>query len=450
MAELVVHGADRPLTGIVPAPTDRAVASMGIFAAALTRPGEVSELRARRISPALPICGALRALGVNVEEADDAVRVTGVGLDGFRAPAAPIDVASSTVALALMTGLVTALPFGATITGSEPVGRACLHPIARVLRLRGGQLEARFVENQPGVLAPPLTIEPSPPPSALVGHRIPPGGFAEKLAALAAGLFAAGDTVLVEPLVTRDALPRLLHAAGATVESAGGLTRLAPLTEPLTPFAFDLPGDLDAGLLLAAAAMAHPESAVGVRSVVVQPSDAGALVALREGGASLSIEARESAAGQATARVTAGSSRPRRILVEGERALGAGVGLPTLAAWAAHASGDSLITGVLPCLTHPEQGERVAFTLSELGVPARWDAATATLGVTGDALHRGPTSANRVIDPRGDGALAMLATVLALTAGGTTRIRSADCIVARFPRFVGSLRALGATLSVES
>jgi 3-phosphoshikimate 1-carboxyvinyltransferase len=44
----------------------------------------------------------------------------------------------------------------------------------------------------------------------------------------------------------------------------------------------------------------------------------------------------------------------------------------------------------------------------------------------------------------------MTAAVLALGASGPTRITDCDCIATSFPRFVGTLRALGARIEVET
>ena len=54
----------------------------------------------------------------------------------------------------------------------------------------------------------------------------------------------------------------------------------------------------------------------------------------------------------------------------------------------------------------------------------------------------------REVDARGEGRLAMTGALLALAARGPSRIRGAEVISARFPRFVGTLRALGANIDV--
>jgi 3-phosphoshikimate 1-carboxyvinyltransferase len=43
----------------------------------------------------------------------------------------------------------------------------------------------------------------------------------------------------------------------------------------------------------------------------------------------------------------------------------------------------------------------------------------------------------------------MTAAVLGLTAGGPSRIRDAACIATSYPKFVATLRALGARVDVE-
>ena len=54
------------------------------------------------------------------------------------------------------------------------------------------------------------------------------------------------------------------------------------------------------------------------------------------------------------------------------------------------------------------------------------------------------------VESHGDHRIAMTACVLGLVAPGSapTRVRDVDCIATSFPKFVGTLRALGAELEV--
>jgi 3-phosphoshikimate 1-carboxyvinyltransferase len=53
------------------------------------------------------------------------------------------------------------------------------------------------------------------------------------------------------------------------------------------------------------------------------------------------------------------------------------------------------------------------------------------------------------VESKGDHRIAMASAVLALVADGPCRVGDVDCIATSFPRFVGTLRALGAHVDVE-
>ena len=53
------------------------------------------------------------------------------------------------------------------------------------------------------------------------------------------------------------------------------------------------------------------------------------------------------------------------------------------------------------------------------------------------------------VDSLGDHRIAMTATVLALAGRAPSRVRNAACIATSFPKFVATLRALGARVDVE-
>jgi 3-phosphoshikimate 1-carboxyvinyltransferase len=53
------------------------------------------------------------------------------------------------------------------------------------------------------------------------------------------------------------------------------------------------------------------------------------------------------------------------------------------------------------------------------------------------------------VDSRGDHRIAMTAAVLALLAREPSRVRDAGCIATSYPKFVATLRALGARVDVE-
>ena len=66
---------------------------------------------------------AMRALGVEVIGVGPATRVVGVGLDGLRASAEPIDCGNSGTTMRLLAGLLAGQPFTTTLTGDDSLLR---------------------------------------------------------------------------------------------------------------------------------------------------------------------------------------------------------------------------------------------------------------------------------------------------------------------------------------
>src|SRR5437588_527342 len=66
-----------------------------------------------------------------------------------------------------------------------------------------------------------------------------------KSAVLLAGLFAEGETTVIEPVPTRDHTERMLRAMGVQVRSANGAVSVAPPAR-LSPLDIQIPGDMSA------------------------------------------------------------------------------------------------------------------------------------------------------------------------------------------------------------
>jgi 3-phosphoshikimate 1-carboxyvinyltransferase len=430
LTDLVIRpDARQPLRGVVAGTPHRGIATCAVLLGAL---GSGATITGRGLAD-LPILAALRAMGVTI---DDGLEVHGVGLRGLVQPLGALDHGASADTLALLAGVLAAMPFPSRLEGDAAIARAHLHRVVVPLRRRGAEIEGRLDPATPQLVLGPLEIRGGRDLAPLE-LELPLGDIAGKQAALVSALYAAGDTLLHERIVCGEALPRMLSAAGAPVESAGAWLKASPPPAPLARIELEVPAELDAALVLAAAALAVPGSVVGTRQVAVNPADAAALAALRDAGFRIAVEPRGERAGQQLADVIASAGSGAGIALAGERMLQAGCSTATAAVWAAHARGESLL-GVGTVDPRP-----LLACLAAFGVDASRE---------GPHLRvRGATTLRAAeVDAQGDAGVAMAATVLALAAGAPSRVRGADCIVARFPRFVGSLRALGAAVDVVS
>ncbi len=136
----------------------------------------------------------------------------------------------------------------------------------------------------------------------------------------------------------------------------------------------------------------------------------------------------------------------RAFSVSGELAVRSLDELPLLAALAARAHGVSELSGLLELPRGVRQQlSAMVGVLRAFGVACEERPGSLTIEGRPDA----PLQAVR-LPPLGDASVTMAAAVLALAAQGASVIEGAAAVQARFPRFAGSLRALGAQARVQA
>ncbi len=136
------------------------------------------------------------------------LRIQGVGLRGPRSAA--IDVGNAGTLLRLLPGWLAGQDGGEwTLDGDDSIRHRPVDRVAAPLREMGADLSCRDDR------LPPLEIRGA----ALRGieYELPVASAQVKSCLLFAGLLAAGETRIVEPLPTRDHTERMLAAAGAGV-----------------------------------------------------------------------------------------------------------------------------------------------------------------------------------------------------------------------------------------
>lgn len=429
MSSLVVHPlAGKPLVGGVPVPSDRSIAHRALVFAALAE-GRSTIAGFSRAEDNLALVRALRALGVTIEDVDKTtIAVEGAGLFGLRAPAGPIDAGRSRTARHLLAGLLVGQTFRTTLGGSD------LDDVLPALRARGAALEVRDGAT---------IIGPLPQGSELgeLEHASPTANAETKGAILLSGLYAHGATWFEEPMLSRDHTERMMFALELPLRVVGSAIELDPAgwSGKTSAFAIDLPGDASAAAYLLAAAQLSPGSRVTVRGVGINPTRIGLLEIARHMGAGLEVVPQGERLGEPAGEVTAWHDALRPTLVAGELAARAASEIPLACALAARASGESRVRDV-----DPARLGAVRQLLRAFGVRA--EDAAGGLAIEGRDSPLSPAE----VDSGGDHAIAMSAAVLALHASGPSKIRDCDCIARGFPRFVGTLRALGARIDVEA
>ncbi len=409
----------RPLSGRVRVPGDKSVSHRALLLGAMA--SGVS--RVRGISDGDDVArtaAALRAMGARIGDG----LVSG-GPGGLHAPPGPLDVGNSGTTMRLLAGVVAGRPWTTELTGDPSLSARPMDRVALPLRRMGAEVAGRGER-----CLPPITVRGG----ALRGiDYTPPVASAQvKGCVLLAGLSAAGDTVVREPVLTRLHTEELLARCGARIEEEERdgfhVVRLAPST--LSPFELDVPGDPSQAAFWVVAASVVPDSAVTVEGVYVGRGRRGFLDVLARMGADIE-EVPSTAPGDlaATADVAARSAPLRGTVVDGDEITGLDE-VPVLAVAAACARGDTVFRGVGELRV--KESDRLA------GVAGLVRAFGAGAEVDGDDLvvHGAGRLSPAAVDAHGDHRMAMTAAVAGLAAGtGTTRITGWEAVATSYPGF---------------
>ncbi|MBM4362459.1 MAG: 3-phosphoshikimate 1-carboxyvinyltransferase [Deltaproteobacteria bacterium] len=450
MSRIVVRPLVRPLQGSVPVPSDKSIGHRSLLFGALSR----GACRVRGFSYGednVATLRAFRAMGVTIDDdGKGELTVHGVGLDGLCAPTSDLDCGNSGTTMRLLAGLLAAQPFSARLTGDASLSRRPMGRVARPLRARGASVEGAPHPTRKDEITAPLVVGPRPEGRLLAGleYRMPMSSAQVKSALLLSGLYASDPTVLWEPLLSRDHTERMLSALGVPIDAAGTMVRLSPPSDRKIVPAFDveLPGDLSAAAFLLVAGAVVPGSAVTARGTGLNPSRAGILEILRSAGAALQIEPQGDVLGEPFGQVTVRGGALRAADVGGEVATRSIDEIPIACALAARSGGRTVFSDVGELrVKESDRIARVVEALRAFGL----DAVEREEGLEVEGQPEGALRAARVASD-GDHRIAMTACVLGLLGDGDTVVEDADCIATSFPRFVGTLRALGAELEVQT
>jgi 3-phosphoshikimate 1-carboxyvinyltransferase len=371
----------------------------------------------------------LEALGVTIARnfgADGGVTIIGRGLGGLLPPSAPLDCGNSGTTMRLISGVLAAHPFAATLVGDASLSRRPMRRVMAPLIEMGARFAAAPGDRPPlevqGSRLRPLHYQPDVP-SAQV-----------KSAVLLAGLQTEGTTSVTEPAPTRDHTERALAAFGAHPVVDG---RRVAVTggRRLQGRELRVPGDLSSAAFPAVAAAALPGSDVTIDGVGLNPTRAAILNLLRRFGATVEAQVTQQGAGEPV-----GTIRIRHTGLEGVEILPEEVPdvideLPVLAALATFGGGVSVSgAGEL----RVKESDRISALVGGLRI----------MGADADERPDGfiirPTRplTGGEVDAHGDHRLAMAFAIAALGATGPTSINGADVVAVSYPGFFADLEQL--------
>ncbi|HEY4555318.1 MAG TPA: 3-phosphoshikimate 1-carboxyvinyltransferase [Lysobacter sp.] len=417
----------RALRGRVRVPGDKSVSHRAVMLGALAEgvtevdgflEGEDTRATAR----------AFESMGVRIEAPGPNRRVIhGAGLHGLRAPAHAIDCGNAGTGMRLLAGVLAGQRFDSVLTGDESLAR---RPMRRVI----APLEAMGARIASDGGLPPLRIEGG---RSLAGVRyeLPVASAQVKSAVLLAGLYARGETTVVEPHPTRDYTERMLAAFGWPIRFAPGRATLGG-GHALHGTRVEVPADFSSAAFFIVAATLVPGSELRLEAVGMNPRRTGLIDVLRLMGADVTEVDRREQGGEPVADLLVRHAALHGIDVPPQHVPDMIDEFPALFVAAACARGRTRITGAAELRV--KESDRIATMaagLRALGV--RVDEAEDGACITGGALQGG------CVDSHGDHRIAMSFAVAAQLAAAPVRIDDVANVATSFPGFAALARAAG-------
>ncbi len=432
--------ADGPLGGHVAIPGDKSISHRAIMLSALAV--GTSEIRGLlEGEDVLATAAAMRAMGATVARIGDGHwRVDGVGVGSLLQPAGALEMGNSGTSTRLLMGLLASHPLTATFTGDaslsrRPMGRV-IEPLSRI----GADIQA-----SPGGRLPLMlrgTAQSLP-----IRYRLPVASAQVKSAILLAGLNIAGETVVEEPVPTRDHSERMLRGYGAdlSVEPMAGGGNVISIRgwADLKPQSITVPGDPSSAAFPLVAALIVPGSEVLIEGVGVNPTRDGIIRVLGMMGADITLLNPRDVGGEPVADLRVRHSALEGIEVPPDVAPSMIDEYPALFVAAAFAKGRTVMRGLEELRV--KESDRIAVMAEGLrAAGVRVEELPDGLiveGSDGDPVPGGVTVAAHL-----DHRIAMSFAILSLAARAPVTVDDRSPIATSFPGFTAMMEGLGARL----
>ena len=370
--------------------------------------------------------GCLRSLGVIWERDSGRVVIHGRGMK-LAAPSGPLDCGNSGSTMRMLSGILAGQPFASELFGDESLSRRPMARIVVPLEAMGAKIGAQ-VEG-----CPPLRITGSP--LRAIDYQMPVASAQVKTALLFAGLFADGETRVVEPTRTRDHGELALRAFGARVQQEGNAVSIEG-GQKLHAIEAVIPGDASSAAFFLCAAAIFPGSQLVISHVSMNPTRSRLLDILILMGVGITVAQLEEQQGELIGTVQVEGRHLRGMRLSGADSAALIDEVPVLAAIAPYTSDGIEVRDARELRV--KESDRIAAVAANLrAMGAEVEEGEDGLKIAGQQKLHGAE-----VDSFGDHRIAMAFAVAALRAEGETVIRGSDAAGISYPAFFDTLNVL--------
>jgi 3-phosphoshikimate 1-carboxyvinyltransferase len=386
---------------------------------------------------ALATLQAFRDMGVQIERpSNGCVTIHGVGKHGLKAPLKELYLGNSGTSMRLLSGLLAGQPFNCVLTGDKSLSGRPMKRVTEPLALMGANIKT----TEKGTA--PLEITGRAGRLQAIDYIMPMASAQVKSCLLLAGMYAQGETSVVEPAPTRDHTERMLAGFGYLVTREGNKVSINA-DGKLTATDIDVPSDISSAAFFLVGASISPGSDITLRHVGINPTRTGVISILRLMGASIEILNERVVGGEPVADLHVVSKPLKGIDIPEELVPLAIDEFPVLFVAAACAEGQTRLSGAEELrVKESDRIQVMADGLHIIGVDAKPTP-------DGMVIQGGGRIGGGVVTSHGDHRIAMAFAIAGLRA--STPITILDCanVNTSFPEFKDLAKNLGLALVCE-
>lgn len=425
--ELVLEKVSK-LKGNVFIPGDKSISHRSLILGSIAQ-GETRIYNFLNSLDCLKTLECMQALGTEIELGkDNFVKIKGKGLYGLQEPKDILDVGNSGTTIRLLTGLLSGQNFYSVLNGDNSIRKRPMKRVVEPLRLMGANIWGK----KDGQFAP-LSVRGNK--LNPLYYTLPVASAQVKTALLLAGLYATGETVIKEPLPTRDHTERMLEIMRADIKISSPEIKVMGGKELRGTDIF-VPGDISSAAYLIAATSILTDSQIIIKQVGVNPTRTGIIEILKKMGTKIDILNYQVKSNEPQADLMTEYSKLKGVEIKKENVPFLIDELPLIAVVATQAQGKTVVSGARELRV--KETDRIDAIVSELkkmgaDIEEREDG----------FVVNGPTRLQgAVCESYNDHRIAMSLAVAALLAEGKTVIKNSECIDISFPGFEKTLQKL--------
>jgi len=437
--DLIVNSG-KALKGEISIPGDKSISHRSIMCAALAEGDSVIQGFLKG-EDCIATLDAFAEMGVSINQQENKIVVHGVGLQGLKKPNSDIYLGNSGTSMRLMSGLLCGQGFPSILKGDASLTSRPMERIVTPLTDMGANISS----SKGG--CPPLEINPSEKLKAFT-YELPIASAQVKSCLMFAGLYAQGPVVIKEKIQTRDHTEIMLKKFGVhvSIEESEGLKEiLVSPPKSMEATHINIPGDFSSAAFFILGALITPGSDIKLINIGINKTRIALLEVLKKMGANIKLSNVINDY-EPSADITIRASELKGINLNPDLVPNLIDEMPVLFIAAALSEGTTRIRGAEELrFKESDRLESMARTLNLFGVKFKLlDDGIDIEGINQYKVDFPFSAAD--IDSFGDHRIAMAASVGAIRAKSTCKIKNCNNIATSFPGFVDLGNQLGMSL----